>query len=544
MLSRREILKAIGASAFALLARDARAQPVRGAVRLPLEQFAESRELMAGLRRAVREMKRRKPSDRLSWFFQAAIHGVSDSMLAEAEAQDPAVGRVFQKRYWNQCPHSGDSSANFLPWHRGYTYYFERIVKLHSELDDFALPYWNYNSTAMPQNRKFPREFGVQHLDGDLTNNDPANINPLFAAERNFYFAGYEHPLTTALPQLTLTAAAVDASRALSATTFFGDTESEGIGGAVLDEDPGTRGLLESSPHDQIHRAVGGVIGATTGDPSVGLMANPPTAAFDPIFCVHHTNIDRLWAKWACLPGKSWGRLPEAYWFDERPWFFVDENGDTVNRPRRDYFDFRALGIRFDDDDPTCTPLVLPANRSVQAAPRVKAIEVVARVDRQFAVLPQVSTIVALPTTATDILAKLKPRVVGSVQAGQPKLRTLLRLNDVKLGLVDGSGFDVFVTHDTDLALSRSTPEFVGSISLFPRLSSADEHRSPEFQRGHAESFDISRVLMELRSPNIGSLTVVIKPVPLFEIPGRPSALFDRELLTVKSIELITLDLD
>src|SRR3954468_7651569 len=99
MLSRREVLKAIGILAFGQLARDSVALGVRATVRLPLEQFAESRESMAGLRRAVREMKRRKPSDRLSWFFQAAIHGVSDSMLADAETKDPEVGRVFQKRY-------------------------------------------------------------------------------------------------------------------------------------------------------------------------------------------------------------------------------------------------------------------------------------------------------------------------------------------------------------------------------------------------------------------------------------------------------------
>jgi hypothetical protein len=544
MLSRREVLKAIGILAFGQLARDAVALGVRAAVRLPLEQFAESRESMAGLRRAVREMRRRKPSDRLSWFFQSAIHGVSNSMLADAEAQDPTIGRVFQKRYWNQCPHFGDSSANFLPWHRAYTYYFERIVRLHSELDDFALPYWNYNDTTKPQNRKFPREFGVQHLDGDPANNDPANINPLFVAERNFYFAGYEHPLTTALPLLALTFAAVDASRALSAPTFFGDTEADGIGGAVLDEDPGTRGLLEGSPHDQIHRSVGGVIGANTGDPSVGFMANPPTAAFDPVFSVHHTNIDRLWAKWACMPGKSWGRLPEAYWFDERAWFFIDENDDTVNRPRKDFFDYRALGIRFDDDDPACTPLVLPANLSVSAAPKVKVIEIVSRVDRKFAIVSQSSTIVALPTSTAESLTKLKPRIVESVKNGQPKLRTLIRLNDVKLGLVDGFGFDVFVTHDADLALNRSMPEFAGSLSLFPRISSADEHRSPAFQRGHVESFDISRVLMKLRPANIGTLKIVIQPFALFEIPSRQTVLFDREMVTVESIELMTIVLE
>ena len=36
---------------------------------------------MNALRRGVRAMKARKPSDPLSWFYQAALHGVTVEMI-------------------------------------------------------------------------------------------------------------------------------------------------------------------------------------------------------------------------------------------------------------------------------------------------------------------------------------------------------------------------------------------------------------------------------------------------------------------------------
>ena len=89
-------------------------------------------------------------------------------------------------------------------------------------------------------------------------------------------------------------------------------------------------------------------------------MATPETAAFDPVFLLHHTNIDRLWVEWSCMPGKQWGKIPSASWFQQRPWFFFDAKGNCINAPRATYFDHRKLGTRFKYEDPNCTPLLLP----------------------------------------------------------------------------------------------------------------------------------------------------------------------------------------
>ena len=52
---------------------------------------------------------------------------------------------------------------------------------MHTEDDSFSLPYWNYHQAS---NRRFPREFGIQHLDGNMENEAEENINPLYLALR------------------------------------------------------------------------------------------------------------------------------------------------------------------------------------------------------------------------------------------------------------------------------------------------------------------------------------------------------------------------
>src|SRR5687768_9180251 len=63
------------------------------------------------------------PTDPRSWRFQAAIHGLES---VPPTLRDP--------RGWSSCRHN---SWFFLPWHRVYLYYFERMIQF--QLDD---PTW------------------------------------------------------------------------------------------------------------------------------------------------------------------------------------------------------------------------------------------------------------------------------------------------------------------------------------------------------------------------------------------------------------------
>src|SRR5688572_18658615 len=93
----------VAIAAIAVLASSTASTPAQPPQpREPLEVFMRAPAKLAALKRAVEVMQGRSPSDPTSWFFQAAIHGVSDEEVALAAQRDPAVNKVDQKRFWNQ----------------------------------------------------------------------------------------------------------------------------------------------------------------------------------------------------------------------------------------------------------------------------------------------------------------------------------------------------------------------------------------------------------------------------------------------------------
>ncbi len=238
--------------------------------------------------KAVGDMSNRPATDPTSWRFQAGIHGYN-------KGTDPLVGagavpkKSTQTKFWNKCQHG---SWFFLPWHRMYLGFFEQIVratvvKLGGPAD-WALPYWNYSDTSNPNARALPPAFRQPTLPG-----------------------GSPNPLFTMLGVNILRAPGVNAGNAsviphkdvdlgcLTKTFFSPNTDTTvgnlGFGGPAmgLNHDGQIFGAksVENVPHNAIHVDVGG----GTVD---GWMINPDTAALDPIFWLHHCNIDRLWSVW------------------------------------------------------------------------------------------------------------------------------------------------------------------------------------------------------------------------------------------------------
>ena len=85
----------------------------------------------------------------------------------------------------------------------------------------------------------------------------------------------------------------------------------------------GIAGPLEQTPHGAVHVAVGG---------SGGFMSAFDTAALDPIFWLHHCNLDRLWERWlrAAAGGHPPGRNPtDSAWLN-RKFELINRNGNRV----------------------------------------------------------------------------------------------------------------------------------------------------------------------------------------------------------------------
>lgn len=446
------------------------AAPVRAQALPPprqrLEDFVIIPGRLAALKRGVAVMKSRRPSDPTSWFYQAAVHAVAPQAIQEALARDPGVTQVDQARFWNQCPHgSNRNSADFLIWHRAYLFHFERLLREAAGDPDLSLPYWNYTD---PAQRGFPEAFA----DTDPDPRTDAPRNPLYEPRREqpFMFGLYE------LSEATAGTLAI-----YSENEFFGATEDTGFAGGVADRNSRTRGRIERQPHDLIHFAIGGAV-RIGEDSSVGLMASVPTAAFDPVFWVHHANVDRLWTLWECADAapRRWGRLPAADWLQERPWHFHDAGGQVVNLPRAHYLERRNLQTRYDTDRADCRPLQLPASSGNAAAEGPLAVgshirsfvTVAVAGERSGAgrIAPDAVQVIDVPLDGSAPLPGGSLRAALRASTPAAPLRAMLEIEDLHIEGVTSVGFDVYIDLPDAAAPDRASEAYVGTVSMVGAL--------------------------------------------------------------------------
>jgi hypothetical protein len=287
---------------------------------------ARIRALKAGVR-AMKDTSAFPDNDPRSWVYQAAIHG-SNRRPPDPQAQQS----------WNMCQHA---SFFFLSWHRMYIYFFERILRAASGDPNLTLPYWNYSD---PAQRALPVPF-----------REPSGAaNPLFVSQRNAGInAGAE-----------LLGSDVSTAQMFLARNFLPREGSRlSFGGGRV---PGPvhfssfTGVLEAQPHNTVHVKVG------------GWMGNPNTAAQDPIFWLHHANIDRLWERWLDRGEGRANPVDDRVWMDTEFAFF-DEDGDRVEMSAREIIQTASQLDYVYDDEPAGA---LGATGFSGAAARVGGAEV------------------------------------------------------------------------------------------------------------------------------------------------------------------------
>ena len=230
--------------------------------------------------RAVQVMRSRPATDPTSWQAQSNIHGAFRPNAAAGIVNrcPPATSADFVAppgMIADACRHD----RFFLAWHRVYLHYFERIVRAASGDPGFALPYWGY-SPAGP--RSLPAVFRG------------AATNPLWTPQR----------VPAVNSGTNLSASAVDAGPAL-ANAGYNAFQSQ----------------LSGTPHGVVHTSVGG---------GCGWMSFFETAGMDPVFWLHHCNIDRLWDDWISSGGGRENPTGDASWMNQT-FTFYDESGATVN---------------------------------------------------------------------------------------------------------------------------------------------------------------------------------------------------------------------
>lgn len=411
---------------------------------------------LESLRRGVAAMRALPDTDPRSWMFQASIHGTTG----------PATNPLF-----NQCEHG---TLQFFTWHRGYLYFFERILRWAAQDPCLNLPFWDW--TAHPV---LPEPF-----------RNPANAsNPLYETLRQANDG-------SALPQMVVVD---DLDNAMNQTTF--------------PPAPGPVGFsprLEGSPHGAVHVLVGGF---------GGLMSSVPRAARDPIFWLHHGNIDRLWNVWLNRGG---GRAnPTDAAFLDQTYSFADESGQTVTVRVRDIIDSARLCYQYEG---VPNPQLFLAGYADEPKRAVDAPVVASSVEDRAAALDKLpakplvfQTEVVKLQTVKDERAALT-RAFASPSAGPVKSRVLVAIEGVSADQAPGFLFAVYLNlPEGKLSDAERRNYHVGSINFFGRTR-AEQKKGGGHDHGDefTETLDATEVVARLQAGkkwDPDALTVTILPV-------------------------------
>ena len=362
-----------------------------------------------------------------SWTWQWYTHFV-DGMTTKASeitrlfrSTTTTMGS-FANATWNTCQsHSGQNSNNFLPWHRMYLYFMEQIVRQVSGRADFAMPYWNYTSDDPTLRGVLPEQF-----------RSPAD--PLYSIL-------YRPPRTSLANsgqpiQKYQAGDPMDIGPAMAASAYSTVGAVQGFCRAI-----------DSGIHGRIHVLVGTSKG----------MGAVPYAARDPLFWVHHSTIDRMWASWTANGGVN----PTTASWAKKTFVFADGNGQRVSSALKDYFDTATLGYAYDALIPPAAP-VGTASTLMAASSRTSATgapETVAH-SRSAANLggsPVHVALVPLPGTRGTTVLGLDPQ--------QPGRRTYLVVKDLHTWKQPEVLFDIYLRPARGGGLNQAS--HVGSINFF-----------------------------------------------------------------------------
>ncbi len=290
MLHRRAFVGGAGALGAAML----------GTLRVSVGQGA------LGTRRSVRGMRANDPD--------LAAYRRAVAAMKALPASDPRNWNRFAAIHASFCPHG---NWYFLPWHRAYLVTLENIVRDLADKPDFALPYWDWTAE-----RQLPPVFAA----GSPRNNPLNHARPEFEVDETL-------PDDMVGPQVI--------SRILASPDFesFGSARPRGQNSAApaWQRRAGARTELEFNPHDGVHGSLGGD------------MAQVGPASRDPIFYLHHANVDRLWAVWNARGNAN---SPEPFWrnfaFNRN---FINADGSPWNVTVNGLQSPAALGYRYDDEE-------------------------------------------------------------------------------------------------------------------------------------------------------------------------------------------------
>ncbi len=442
--SRRDFVKgasAVGAVGVALWAGGCE-QIANRPTRRNISNLLPSDPIIQTYKSAVAAMKALPSSNPLNWANQASIHN-------------------------NHCPHGG---WFFLPWHRWYLVYFERICRKLTGDNSFALPYWNWTS-----HRAVPDVFWDKS-------------SPLYDNTR----------VISQMDQADLgSVGAATIENILGVTDFFLFASGTPGGPNGNFHMGGSYGMLESNPHNYIHSWI-------LGD--MGSFMSP----LDPVFWTHHNMIDCLWVDWNINRGNP--NINDPAWTNETFTDFFDENGNPVTVAVADAALLPLLDYQFEPCDPQgkTTQMSRSQLETFLKAGAPSTLRFTQRLELRTSITSMVGE------TATGE-TKIQVRTFSPLLETGAKSRVVLIANDVEVPRKRDYFVRVFL-NKTDV--SAETPitdsHYAGSFAFFFDESAMKGHMAMTTRPKAGYLIDVTPTLQKLsRGGGLSSGEVAVSLVPV-----------------------------
>lgn len=433
---------------------------------------------------AVQIMKSRPAYDPWSWTFWWYTHASPLSKSAAIQqvfggALSPAKN-LAQKAWWTCQPHQmGQNTNNFLPWHRMFIYFFEEMIGAVLGDDTFTLPYWNF-SPGLPSGQSgiMPQAF--------RSPNDPL-LASLYVQDR---WSGVNSgsPIDSQNPGL------LDVAGAMAETTYSPNNPKQGF-----------CNNLDFGLHSVVHILVG----------TLTNMGYIPASAEDPIFWVHHCNIDRIWASWnrvGNLNPTEPDFLGQAFWFP-------GPDGEAVSIKVGDVMSIAQLNYTYQEFEPAPQeiepapppPIHIPSAVLHNVAPEVPVPTTVVASATTISLGPGTTTVQVKPTP------EVTNRVFGPSLASPlaPDLGAYyLVIRNLQINAQPGVIYTLYLDVSENASDEALQAHKVGYLNFFQAMPGMEMNEPTRFV-----SYDITELMKRLgMSASSGDVSLTIIP------SGEPAA--------------------
>ena len=451
LFSRRDFMKGAGAFSAVVLAMwtggcEACLKQIQDRpMRKNIANLSASDPIVQTYKAAVAAMKGLSSNDPRNWHNQANIH-------------------------FNNCTHG---NWFFLPWHRGYLLYFERICRQLTGDSKFALPYWNW--TAHP---------AVPDVFWDTS-------SPLYDPNRGVTQTTQADPSWVGAPVI---------QNILSQTNFELFASGPPIGGQL--HFATNTGMLEGNPHNNIH----GWIDSS----DMGSFMSP----LDPVFWTHHNMLDCLWVDWNINLGNS--NTNDPSWVNQQFHDFFDENGNAASITVIDTVLYPIFLYQFEP----CAPNEIQSKKmKAKLQQFLKQGEPSKwQVSKHFELAQSVRAEVG--KTATGSI-KIEPNAFSGALESSGKTAVVLTLSEVEIPEKRDFFVRVFLgKRDVSAQTPIEDPHYAGSFAFFSDEAAMKKHQAADAAAGRPKAGFIVNITPTLRKlSQAGSLSGKALDVTLVPVP-------------------------